>query len=55
MNRFQTWETHNLAKFALEAAFTEYTVAHVLPSTMAAAALMLALRVIDGNILSFFI
>ena len=40
---------HNLAKLALEAAFTEYSMAHVLPSTMAAASLMLALRVIDGN------
>lgn len=38
---------HNLAKFALEASFAEYTLSHVDPSRLAAASLLLALRVID--------
>jgi hypothetical protein len=41
---------HNMAKFALEATFTEYSLSHVDPSRSAAAALLLALRVIDGKI-----
>ncbi len=40
---------HNLAKFALEASFAEYTLSHVDPSRLAAASLLLALRVIDGK------
>jgi len=38
-------EQHNFAKFALEASFTEYSLSHILPSKLAAAALLLALRV----------
>ena len=40
---------HNLAKFALEASFTEYTLSHEDPSRLAASSLLLALRVIDGK------
>jgi cyclin B len=41
-------EHHNLAKLALEASFTEYEMATVMPSVMGAASLLLALRVIDS-------
>ena len=43
-----TADHHTFAKMAMEAAFVEYRVAHVLPSKMSAAALLLALRTIDG-------
>ena len=43
-----TAEHHTFAKMALEASFVEYRVAHILPSKMAAAALLLGLRTIDG-------
>ena len=41
-------ENHNLAKLILEVALTEYSLAHILPSKIAAAALMLAIRTIKG-------
>jgi Cyclin, C-terminal domain len=43
-------EHHNFAKFAMEAALTEYSLAHIMPSKMAAAALLLGLRIIDGGL-----
>jgi len=44
-----TLDHHTMAKLALELALTEYSLAHVLPSKTAAAALMLAIRTIKGK------
>ncbi len=41
-------EHHNLAKLAMELALTEYRLAHIMPSKLAAAALLLAMRVVDN-------
>jgi hypothetical protein len=46
-------EGHNLAKLAMELALTEYRLAHILPSKLAAAALLLAMRVVDGELFIF--
>lgn len=42
-------ECHNLAKVSLLAALADYSMAHVLPSKVAAAALLLAVRVTRGT------
>ena len=43
-------EQHNFAKFVLEVSFTDYSLAHLDPSKLAAASLLLVLRVMDGNL-----